>query len=104
MQGGAILGVSMIVNAEGGNQYEAGDLAQASAIGGVGIIDEFGGDNTYHGVRRVQAQAIGGIGIIIGHGGGNQYHAGMWAQGLGGPLGFGIIDDLKGHDHYYLGG
>ena len=94
----------MIVNAEGGNHYDATDLAQASAIGGVGIIVEFGGDNIYRGVRRVQAQAIGGLGIIIGHGSGNSYHAGMWGQGLGGPLGFAIIDDIKGYDHYYLGG
>ena len=76
----------------------------ASTIGGVGIIDEFGGDNVYRGVRRVQATAIGGLGIIISHGGGNRYHAGMWAQGLGGPLGFGILDDIQGNDHYYLGG
>ena len=104
VQGGAILGVSMIVNTEGGNQYDANDLAQASAIGGVGIIVEFGGHNAYRAVRRVQAQAIGGVGIIVSHGGSNTYHAGMWGQGLGGPLGFGIIDGIRGEDHYYLGG
>jgi len=104
VQGGSILGVSMIVNTEGGNRYDANDLAQASTIGGVGIIVEFGGQNTYRGVRRVQAQAIGGVGIIINHGGGNSYHAGMWGQGLGGPLGFGLLDDIQGNDHYYLGG
>ncbi len=104
VQAGAILGVSMIVNAEGGNRYDAADLAQASAIGGAGIIVEFGNDNTYRGVKRVQAQAIGGLGVIISHGTGNKYHAGMWAQGLGGPLGFGIIDDIGGYDHYYVGG
>ena len=104
VQGGSILGVSMIVNAEGGNRYEADDLAQGSTIGGVGIIVEFGGENTYRGVRRVQAQAVGGVGIIISRGGGNSYHAGMWGQGLGGPLGFGILDDIGGKDHYYLGG
>jgi hypothetical protein len=104
VQAGAVLGVSMIVNTEGGNRYEAEDLAQASTIGGVGIIVEFGGDNIYRAARRVQAQAIAGLGIIIGHGTGNKYHAGMWAQGLGGPLGFGIIDDIGGYDHYYVGG
>jgi hypothetical protein len=104
VQGGSILGVSMIVNAEGGNTYDANDLAQASTIGGVGIIVEFGGDNVYRGARRVQGQAVGGIGIIVNHGGGNSYHAAMWGQGLGGPLGFGIIDGIGGHDHYYLGG
>ena len=25
----------------------------------------------------------------------------MWAQGFGGPLGFGLLDDLAGNDHYY---
>jgi hypothetical protein len=104
VQGGSILGVSMIVNVDGGNRYDANNLAQASTIGGVGIIVEFGGENTYRGVRKVQATAIGGLGIIISHGSGNSYHAAMWAQGLGGPLGFGIIDDIQGHDHYYLGG
>jgi hypothetical protein len=104
VQAGSILGVSMIVNREGNNVYDANDLAQASTIGGVGIIVEFGGDNTYRGVKRVQAQAVGGIGIIVSHGRGNSYHAAMWGQGLGGPLGFGIIDDIGGHDHYYLGG
>jgi len=28
----------------------------------------------------------------------------MWAQGFGGPLGFGMLDDIDGDDHYYAGG
>ena len=28
----------------------------------------------------------------------------MWAQGFGGPLGFGLLGDLAGDDHYYCGG
>jgi hypothetical protein len=28
----------------------------------------------------------------------------MWAQGFGGPLGFGLLDDVSGNDHYYGGG
>ena len=28
----------------------------------------------------------------------------MWAQGLGAPLGFGLLEDTVGHDHYYCGG
>ena len=57
IQGGAMLGVSMVVNREGNNSYQADDLAQASAIAGVGMIVEYGGKNTYRGVRRVQGQA-----------------------------------------------
>ena len=57
IQGAAMLGVSMVVNREGSNSYQADDLAQASAIAGVGMIVEHGGKNTYRGVRRVQGQA-----------------------------------------------
>ena len=104
IQGEAMLGVSLVVNREGNNSYQADDLAQASAIAGVGIIVEHGGKNTYRGVRRVQGQALGGVGILIGRGGENDYHAAMWAQGFGAPLGFGLLEDTVGHDHYYCGG
>ena len=104
IQGGAMLGVSLVVNREGNNTYQADDLAQASAIAGVGIIVEHGGKNTYRGVRRVQGQALGGVGILIGRGGENDYHAAMWAQGFGAPLGFALLEDTVGHDHYYCGG
>ena len=104
IQGAAMLGVSLVVNREGNNSYKAADVAQASAIGGVGMIVEHGGKNTYQGVRRVQGQALGGLGILIGRGGQNDYHAAMWAQGLGAPLGFGLLEDTLGHDHYYCGG
>ena len=104
VQGGAILGVSTVVNLGGGNRYDAQDVAQASCLAGVGIIMEFGGNNVYRGVRRVQGQAMGGVGILIDRGGHNDYHAGMWAQGLGNPLGFALLENLGGGDHYYCGG
>jgi hypothetical protein len=28
----------------------------------------------------------------------------MWAQGFGAPLGFALVENLGGHDHYYCGG
>ena len=79
-------------------------MAQASCLAGVGIIMEFGGNNVYRGVRRVQGQAMGGVGILIDRGGHNDYHAGMWAEGLGNPLGFALLENLGGGDHYYCGG
>jgi hypothetical protein len=104
VQGGAILGVSMVVNLEGGNVYEARDVAQGSCLSGVGIVLDFGGDNKYRGLRRVQGHALGGLGLLIARGRQNDYHAAMWAQGFGSPLGFGLIDNLGGYDHYYCGG
>ena len=86
------------------NIYDAQDVAQGSALAGVGIQIDYGSNNRYRGIRRVQGQALGGIGILIGRGGHNDYHAALWAQGMGAPLGFGLLDNVKGNNHYYCGG
>ena len=78
--------------------------AQGSAVGGVGILIDTAGNDRYRGYRRAQGQALGGLGILLDRAGTDDYHAAMWAQGFGGPLGFGLLDDLEGNDHYYCGG
>ena len=104
IQGGAVLGVSMLVDAAGDDVYNAKDIAQGSAIGGIGVLIDLSGKDHYRGFRRVQGQALGGVGILLDRAGNDDYHAAMWAQGFGGPLGFGVLDDLEGDDHYYCGG
>lgn len=104
IQGSAILGVSALIDLEGDDIYQAKDMAQGSALAGVGILYDFAGNDRYVGIRRVQGQALGGLGILIDRKGNDDYHAAMWAQGLGAPLGFGMLDDLAGNDHYYSGG
>jgi hypothetical protein len=88
----------------GDDTYGAEDVAQGSALGGVGILIDFSGNDRYRGLRRVQGHALGGVGILLDRAGKDDYHAAMWAQGFGGPLGFGVLDDLEGDDHYYCGG
>ena len=104
VQAGAILGVSMLLDYEGDDVYEAKDVAQASAVAGVGILIDYKGSDRYKAFRRAQGQALGGLGILIDKEGNDDYHAALWAQGLGNPLGFGLLDDLQGNDHYYCGG
>jgi hypothetical protein len=104
IQGGAILGVSLLLDWHGNDIYEAGDVAQASAIAGVGILVDQGGSDVYTGRRRVQSHALGGLGILIDRGGDDQYCCTMWGQGFGGPLGFALLDDVRGNDHYFAGG
>ena len=104
VQGGALLGVSMLLDLDGDDKYQAQDLAQGSGLAGVGILIDYAGDDEYLGLRRVQGQALGGLGILIDRAGDDDYRAAMWAQGLGAPLGFGLLDDLEGQDHYYCGG
>ena len=104
IQGGAVLGASMLVDLAGNDTYEAKDVAQGSCLAGVGILIDHGGNDTYRGLRRVQGHAICGPGIHIDRAGDDSYHAALHAQGSGGPLGFGLLDDFEGADHYYAGG
>lgn len=104
IQGGAMLGVSMLVDLAGDDVYEAKDLAQGAVIGGVGILIDRAGNDRYRGLRRVQGQALFGVAILLDRAGKDEYHAAMRAQGFGGPLGFGVLNDLEGNDHYYCGG
>ena len=104
IQGGAILGVSMLLDYAGDDLYQAADCAQGSALAGVGILVDYAGHDRYAGIRRVQGQALGGVGVLIDRAGNDAYRAAMWAQGFGGPLGFGLLDDCDGADHYFCGG
>ncbi len=104
IQGGAILGVSLLLDWDGNDTYEARDMAQASAIAGIGILVDHAGNDTYKAFRRAQGQALGGLGILVDRDGDDCYRAAMWGQGFGGPLGFGLLDDLAGKDDYFLGG
>jgi hypothetical protein len=104
VQGGALVGVSMLIDVSGNDVYRAQDVAQGSALCGVGILVDMAGDDQYIGVRRVQGHALGGLGILLDRAGNDRYRAAMWAQGFGAPMGFGVLDDVDGKDHYYCGG
>ncbi len=84
IQGGAILGVSMLLDLEGDDIYQAQDVAQGSAIAGVGILIDYAGNDRYIGLRRVQGAALGGLGVLIDRSGNDDYHAAMWRRGLAG--------------------
>ncbi|MDR3109394.1 MAG: hypothetical protein LBU65_06870 [Planctomycetaceae bacterium] len=104
IQGSSILGVSMLINCEGNNEYRASDIAQGSTIGGAGILIDYGSDTVYKGLRRVQGHALSGIGMLIDGGGNDNFRAALWAQGFGAPGGFGVLENIKGNDFYYCGG
>ncbi len=104
IQGGAVMGISMLIDRAGNDTYQAVDVAQGSALCGVGILVDYGGNDTFVGLRRVQGTALGGVGILVNRDGHDRYRAAMWSQGLGHPLGFGLLADLDGDDHYYTGG
>ena len=104
IQGGAILGIAMLVDVAGDDVYRAKDVAQASCLAGAGMLIDYAGNDVYIGLRRVQGQAFCGLGVLVDHAGNDRYRGAMWTQGMGSPLGFGLLSDLDGEDHYYTGG
>ncbi len=104
IQGSCILGISLLVDVEGDDKYVAKHHAQASAMGGACALIDYDGNDSYDGVRRLQGTAVCGIGILVDRRGNDRYHAAMWSQGMGQPLGCGILEDCTGDDTYYTGG
>jgi hypothetical protein len=104
IQGAAILGAALLVDMAGNDRYTAKDIAQGSALAGIGMLVDHNGNDTYLGDRRIQGQAVAGCGILIDREGDDDYRGALLAQGVGGPLGFGLLADLRGKDHYFAGG
>jgi len=104
IQGAAILGASLLVDTAGDDVYRAGNVAQGSALAGVGLLLDQAGHDQYFGDKRVQGQAVCGLGVLLDRAGDDKYRAALLGQGVGGPLGFGLLDDGSGNDHYYAGG
>ncbi|MGL4594208.1 MAG: hypothetical protein ACRCUY_05715 [Thermoguttaceae bacterium] len=104
IQGGSVLGVSILVDCEGSDSYSAGDVAQGSTLVGAGMLFDFGGNDNYKGLRRVQGHALEGIGLLVSRSGDDKFRAAMWAQGFGAPGGFGVVENSAGNNYYYCGG
>ena len=71
IQGGAVLGVSMLLDRQGNDTYQARDVAQGSALGGSASLSLGGGSHAYRGLRRVQGAALGGFGLLLDRSGKN---------------------------------
>jgi hypothetical protein len=104
IQAGSVLGVSMLVDAEGDDIYSGGDIVQGSTIGGTGMLFDFAGHDSYKALRRAQGHSLEGLGMLIDRNGNDKYRAAMWAQGFGAPSGFAVLEDIEGNDNYYCGG
>ncbi len=104
IQGSCLLGISLLVDAQGDDTYTARNHAQGSAMAGACALVDFDGDDRYNGVRRVQGTAVCGVGVLIDRHGNDSYHAAMWSQGTGQTLGCGVLEDCTGDDVYYTGG
>ena len=103
-QAGAVLGVSLLYDGAGDDEYIAQHWGQGAAAFGVGLLIDAAGDDTYRGNDYGQGAALVGVGAVIDMAGDDRYEAPRYAQAIGMPGGFGALLDLAGDDHYYCSG
>ncbi len=91
---------SIVVDLEGDDVYESSaDWALASGVLGVGIIADLGGDDQYIGMRGTEGAGLLGVGIVMDWAGDDVYRARSLSQGCG-LFGAGGLFDGRGDDEY----
>lgn len=101
--GGACMGVGILVDRAGNDNYTAAHHAMGSGLLGVGILLDKSGDDQYAGTSHVQGTGAFGLGLLIDGNGNDKYQSYGRSQGLGYVRGCGFLMDLgDGSDRYTL--
>jgi hypothetical protein len=101
-QGAGRMGIGMLVDFGGNDDYASVRLSQGSAVFGVGLLADLGGGDDYAMEAMGQGAAFGGVGLLLDQGGADHYDGWHKVQGFGGIMGIGILCDRgTGVDHYY---
>jgi hypothetical protein len=100
--GSAIMGLGMLFDFIGNDQYISRDFSLGSGIFGIGILEDSNGDDTY--TCRCAGQGIGffGGGFLRDLKGNDNYRACLWSQGAACTWGFGLLEDDEGNDIYTI--
>ena len=103
-QGGGNLGVGILVDLAGNDQYIGIRNVQGAAFGGLGILIDQSGSDIYRAMAMAQGVSFFGAGILVDKAGNDRYEAHRNAQAVGFVKGVGILSDLEGDDSYYCKG
>ncbi len=98
--GGAILGVSILVDKAGNDRYEGVHLSQGSGIFGAGILLDYSGDDLYTCKTWSQACGTFGMGILSDSAGADSFYCLANSQGFGYTQGTGLLVNFEGDDKY----
>ena len=101
---GAILGLSLIDDAAGDDQYSGPLLSCGAGMFGVGILIDRSGKDRYHTGAWSMGAGILGAGFLFDQSGSDEYQSSVNSQGIGGPLGIGALVDTQGNDLYRVDG
>jgi hypothetical protein len=98
--GGAVLGMSVLVDLSGNDRYGGVNVTQGSAIFGVGVVQDASGDDVYSARRFSQGAAAFGVGILTDSAGTDSLFCLQKSQGYGYTRGCGLLVNLEGNDKY----
>jgi hypothetical protein len=98
--GGAVLGMSILVDLEGNDRYQGCNVAQGAAIFGVGLLFDRSGDDLYTGRELTQGAATFGVGILLDSAGSDSLFCLEQSQGYGYTQGCGLLVNIEGNDRY----
>ena len=98
--GGAVLGMSVVLDKAGDDHYEAINIAQGCGIFGVGVIMDNNGHDRYRARTCSQGCGVFGIGVLSDSTGNDSLYCWANSQGYGYTKGCGICLNHSGDDVY----
>lgn len=103
-QGSGSMGVGMLIDIEGDDQYVGLEWAQGCGFFGGGVLLDSVGDDIYKGEELVQAAAIFGNALLVDFAGNDRMEAQCKAQAFGGAHSVAFLIDVTGNDYRYAKG
>lgn len=98
--GGAVLGMSVVLDKYGNDYYDAKNVAQGCGIFGVGAVMDYNGRDTYRARSYAQGAAAFGVGVLSDSTGNDSLYCWMNSQGFGYTMGCGLCINYSGDDIY----
>ncbi|HEY8240891.1 MAG TPA: hypothetical protein VIH35_05560, partial [Kiritimatiellia bacterium] len=102
--GSALFGISVIIDADGDDVYNAAWIGQGVGLFGVGWVDDRGGSDSYQAFALAQGAATYGLGYLRDRKGNDAYGVGFQGQAFAATMGVGLLVDEDGSDRYFAGG
>jgi hypothetical protein len=100
-QGAGLLGIGILYDRAGKDQYIGRDFCQGSGLFGVGIVADLAGNDKYSAALSSQGCGYFGIGLCFDGAGDDSYYLYGDGQGFGGiGGGVGVLADYSGNDSY----
>ena len=96
-------GLGVVLDMAGNDLYDGGRLSLGASFFGMGCLMDLSGNDTYVCSEGGEGAAFFGAACLFDGEGNDLYSGAKYVQGVGGPMGLGLLHDLTGDDHYRAG-